>query len=107
MRTPVDPANEVRAGFSADASAAHWRYNGPLTFANAGPVLGATSSMALPTDGQVDLENLDGIDSSAVAVLLALKRRAESEGKPLRFVHVPAALAALAAVYGVESILAT
>jgi len=98
---------EIGAGFAPDHDGAQWIYMGALTFANAGPVLGATSSMALPTDGQVDLENLDGIDSSAVAVLLALKRRAESEGKPLRFVHVPAALAALAAVYGVESILAT
>ena len=64
-------------------------------------------TITVRSDGQVDLENLDGIDSSAVAVLLALKRRAESEGKPLRFVHVPAALTALAAVYGVESILGT
>ena len=52
--------------------------------------------VALPADGEVDLEDMGAIDSSAVAVLLALKRRAEDEGKPLRFVHVPAALVALA-----------
>ena len=70
-------------------------------------MLAATAAVALPTDGEVDLENLGAIDSSAVAVLLALKRRAEAEGKPLRFLHVPAALIALAEVYGVESILGT
>ena len=38
-------------------------------------------------------------------MLLALKRRAADEGRPLRFVDVPAALASLAELYGVEEIL--
>jgi len=42
---------------------------------------------------------------AAVAVLLALKRRAADEGRPLRFVGIPAALASLADLYGVEEIL--
>jgi phospholipid transport system transporter-binding protein len=53
----------------------------------------------------VDLSAVEGIDSAAVAVLLALKRRAADEDKPLRFVGVPAALASLAELYGVEEIL--
>lgn len=93
------------AGFAPDHHGARWSYIGSLTFANAGAVLAATAGVALPTDGEVDLENVGAIDSSAVAVLLALKRRAETEGKPLRFVRLPAALSALADVYGVESIL--
>ena len=95
------------ARFAPDQHGARWGYIGTLTFANAGPVLAAAASVALPTGAEVDLENVGAIDSAAVAVLLALKRRAEAEGKPLRFVRVPAALRALAEVYGVESILGT
>jgi len=97
----------IDAGFAPDHHGAQWVYMGVLTFANAGPVLAATQAVALPTDGDIDLENLGAIDSSAVAVLVALKRRAEAEGKPLRFLHAPAALVALAEVYGVESLLGT
>ena len=46
------------------------------------------------------------VDSSAVAVLLALSRRAQEEGKPLVFTEIPAALRALADLYGVEDLLA-
>ena len=101
-----DAAVRFDAGFAPNEHGARWSYIGPLTFDNAGPVLAATTGVGLPTEGEVDLENVGAIDSSAVAVLLALKRRAEAEGKPLRFVRVPAALSALADVYGVESMLA-
>ena len=97
---------EIDAGFAPDHDGARWTYTGALTFANAGPVLAATSALALPTDGEVDLDNIG-------AHRFVRRRRAgraraargRSEGKPLRFVHVPAALAALAEVYGVEEIL--
>ena len=95
----------VDAGFAPDHHGARWSYLGPLNFANAAPVLAATAGVALPTEGEVDLENMGPIDSSAVAVLLALKRRAEDERKPLRFVRVPAALVALTEVYGVAPML--
>jgi len=106
MRTPVDPANEVRAGFSADADAAHWRYNGPLTFGNASRVFAAALAMPLPSTGEIDLSGAVAVDSAAVAVLLALRRRAADERKPLFFTHVPAALSALADLYSVEDLLA-
>ena len=106
MRTPVDPQNALRAGFSADAAGARWRYNGALTFANASRVFAAALAMPLPTAGEVDLSGAIGVDSAAVAVLLALRRRAADEGKPLSFTHVPAALSALADLYSVEDLLA-
>jgi phospholipid transport system transporter-binding protein len=93
------------AGFAPDRDGARWRYVGELNFANAAPVLAATTGVALPAEGEVDLAYMGAIDSAAVAVLLALKRRAEAERKPLRFVHVPAALLSLADVYGVGPIL--
>ncbi len=96
---------EIECGFAPDHEGARWIYTGTLTFANAGSVLAAAEELALPAERVVDLDGLTGIDSSAVAVLVALDRRATEAGKPLRFVHVPAAVAALMQVYGVEWIL--
>ena len=96
---------EIDAGFAPDDEEGRWTYAGALTFANAGPVLAATQALTLPARGDVDLDHIGAIDSSAVAVLVALARRAAEEGRPLRFVHVPPALVALAEVYGVGEIL--
>jgi len=104
-RSNGDAVAGVDAGFAPDHDGARWSYLGPLNFANAAPVLAATTEVALPGEGEVDLDNMRAIDSSAVAVLVALKRRAEEERKPLRFIHAPAALLALADVYGVGPIL--
>jgi ABC-type transporter Mla MlaB component len=89
-----DERVEIDAGFAPDHDGAHWTYSGSLTFANAGSVLAAAAALQLPAEGEVDLDDLGEIDSSAVAVLVALRRRAAEEGKTLRFVHAPPALAA-------------
>jgi ABC-type transporter Mla MlaB component len=99
-------AGTVGGSFTAVANGARWVYTGALTFADAGRVLGAARAMPLPRDGVVDCAGIVVADSAAVAVLLALKRRAAAEGGALAFVHIPAPLVALAAVYGVEPILA-
>jgi phospholipid transport system transporter-binding protein len=96
---------EVGAGFVGDDIDARWTYVGALTYANAGAVLAAAASLPLPATGEIDLADIDAVDSTAVAVLVALKRRAAGEGRPLTFVNVPAALSALADLYGVEEIL--
>ena len=93
-------------GFAADADGARWTYEGALTFAEAGAALAGTAALALPTGGTVDCSGIRGFDSAAVAVLLALKRRATTNGHALAFPGIPAGLAALAALYGVEEILA-
>ena len=65
---------------------ARWTYAGALTFANAGAVLAARGGAAAA--GRRRASTCAGrrraIDSAAVAVLLALKRRAADEGRPLR-----------------------
>jgi phospholipid transport system transporter-binding protein len=99
----VQPA--AGSGFAPAADGARWTYAGELTSANAGTVLAAAGALKLPGAGEVDLTDVEGIDSAAVAVLLALKRRAAGEGRPLRFVGIPASLASLADLYGVEEIL--
>jgi phospholipid transport system transporter-binding protein len=106
MSIQAGPQGDLPAGFSADAGGTRWSYTGALTFANASRVFAAALAMPLPTAGEVDLSGVVAVDSSAVAVLLALSRRAQEEGKPLAFAHVPAALSALADLYSVEDLLA-
>jgi phospholipid transport system transporter-binding protein len=95
------------AGFVPLAEGGRWNCAGALTYANAGNVLAAADAMPLPAAGEIDFSGIGAVDSAAIAVLLALKRRAAAETKPLQFANVPAALAALAALYGVEEILGT
>ena len=97
--------DDVKAGFARDEIGARWIYVGALSYANAGAVLAAAVRLPLPTTGEIDLADIDAVDSTAVAVLVALKRHAAEEGRPLTFVNVPAALTALADLYGVEEIL--
>lgn len=96
---------EGGAGFAPVAEGGRWAYAGALTYANAGDALAAAVLMPLPSAGEIDLADLGAVDSAAVAVLVALKRRAAAEGKPLTFANIPAALTALADLYGVEEML--
>ena len=97
--TPVPDGGFVAAGDG-------WNYAGPLTFANASAVFEASAALALPAAGRVDLTGLGQADSTAIAVMLALKRRAAREGKHIAFASVPPGLHRLARVYGVEELLA-
>jgi len=106
MSRAIDAPDVAPGGFSADATGERWSYAGALTFANASRVFSAAVAMPLPRSGDVDLSGLAAVDSSAVAVLLALSRRAQEEGKRLAFTEVPAALRALADLYSVEALLA-
>ena len=98
------PPAAADGGFAA--TAAGWTFNGALTFADAAAVFGASRGLALPKDGVVDLAGLAHADSSALAVMVALKRRAHAEGAALSFVSIPPGILALARVYGVEELLA-
>lgn len=55
----------------------------------------------------VDASNLAQFDSAALAVLLECHRVAEAGGKPFELRNVPAKLAALAHLYGVDTLLLT
>lgn len=91
--------------FALADNGARWVCVGGVTFANAGPVLEASRALPLPTSGVVDCQALHPVDSAAVAVLLALKRRAADEGKSLTFTNITASLHTLADLYGVEEML--
>ncbi len=89
--------------FAVDGN--RWQFAGTLTFRDAGAVFTASEQLPLPASGVVDLRGLVHADSSALAVLLALKRRAVAEHIPLSFDAMPAKLDSLARVYGVEPLL--
>ena len=78
-----------------------------LTHAQAGPCL-VQLSAAMATAPQqvvVQAQALQDFDSSALAVLLELRRLGLRLGKPLRIEAAPARLMHLAALYGVRALL--
>jgi phospholipid transport system transporter-binding protein len=59
----------------------------------------------LPDRLIIDFSQITGVDSSAVALLLEWKRRAQRRDKTLTFVNLPANLLALARLYGVAELI--
>lgn len=49
---------------------------------------------------QIDMSTLKVVDSSAVAVMLAWQREAQSSNRQLQFIGVPASLMSLISLYG-------
>jgi phospholipid transport system transporter-binding protein len=87
------------------AAGDRWMLAGPLTMDTAASVLEASREAVLPKSGIVSLAAVDGVDSAAVAVLLAWRRRAAAEGMDLWFTDVPASIFALARLYDVEELI--
>lgn len=100
-----DISSTVADGFSLDSTGERWICGGPITFANAAGVLEASRALPLPSSGIVECDALHPVDSAAVAVLLALKRRAVGESTPLKFVNITPSLHTLSDLYGVEDLL--
>jgi phospholipid transport system transporter-binding protein len=91
--------------FAAGEDGERWTFDGALTFENAEGVLEGAKTLALPRSGVADLAGLAHADSAALVVLLALKRRAASEGTTLSFASVPDSIVSLARVYGVDALI--
>ena len=104
MSDPAAASGTTAGIFSA--SDAGWRFAGTLTFDDAARVFSASKAVALPANGVVDFSGMMQADSSALAVAIALKRRAAAEGRELSLVGIPASLRSLAVVYGIEDLLA-
>ncbi len=60
---------------------------------------------SLPDCLTINFKNVSEIDSSGVALLLHWRREASKMGKSLRYVNLPANLAALAELYGVADLI--
>ena len=77
-----------------------------LTFQTASAALAQGAAAIAAGATVIDLGSVKTADSSGVALMLAWQRRARDAGRGLSFLNVPANLHTLAAVYGVDALLA-
>ena len=99
------PGEVAPGAFTPSADGARWSFAGALTMDTAATALQASVALRWPSSGVVDFAGLAQADSAALAVMIELKRRGEVEGRALSLSGVPATLASLAVVYGVETLL--
>ena len=78
---------------------------GPLTIANAAQLAEEGRRRFVDERMVVDLEGVTDVDSAAVSLLLEWRRTAAGAGRQIEFVHLPANLKSLAALYGVAELL--
>jgi phospholipid transport system transporter-binding protein len=100
------PPAVIAGEFTAVDDGARWKFSGALTMDAAAQALDAAHRLPLPSTGVIDFSGLLQADSAALAVMLALKRRASAQGRPIMFAGLPGSLLSLAVVYGVEELLA-
>src|SRR5690349_4741064 len=95
----VSMAEETTSPVGTVAAAPEgWRFEGALTMENAAVMLAAADALPLPESGRLDLGGLTHADSAALAVVMALRRRASVEGRALHIDNLPPALQSLAIV---------
>ena len=103
-----DRAGRAEPGaFAIAEDGRHWVFRGALTLDDAARVLREAAALPLPRSGRVDFAGLHTADSAALAVLLALKRRASAERHKLAFASLPDGVVALARVYGIDGLIGT
>ena len=94
---------------SIEQSGEVFTVEGALSFETLPAVLAESDKYAARTDLPdrltIDFSQVTGVDSSAVALLLEWRRRAQRVGKTLVFVNLPANLMALAGLYGVAELI--
>jgi phospholipid transport system transporter-binding protein len=96
------PASAAAQGGAFTVVDVGWAFGGALTLDDAAQVLQSSQALPLPESGVIDFGGLMQADSAALAVMMALKRRAATEGRSLTLTGLPASLRSLAVVYGVE-----
>lgn len=64
-----------------------------------------TNQTTLPDALSIDFSEVTDVDSSSVALMLHWRRKALKLNKPLRYVHLPHNLVALAELYGVDQLI--
>ena len=105
--TSLGPLSSATAGaFTTADDGRKWVFAGALTMDTAAQVLEGANASPLPSTGIVDFAGLLQADSAALAVMVALKRRAAAERHPLTLAGVPDSLMSLAVVYGIEGLVA-
>lgn len=75
--------------------------DGDLTLANARQWLAEGEAALQQKVLAFDLSEVGQLDSSALSLILSLRRRAEAAGGSIEFRNIPESLASLAKLYGV------
>jgi phospholipid transport system transporter-binding protein len=83
----------------------HCAVQGPLTIATAAALAKAGQRLFVADSVVVDLAGVTEVDSAAVSLLLEWRRLAHAGGRRIEFIHLPANLTSLAALYGVAELL--
>ena len=78
---------------------------GPLTIATAAGLAEEGRRQFSAASVVVDLAGVTEVDSAAVSLLLEWRRAALAAGRHIAFIHLPANLKSLAALYGVSELL--
>jgi phospholipid transport system transporter-binding protein len=76
-----------------------------LTFENAQVALDQGCAALAAGETVFDLGGVKSADSSALALMLAWQRRAQGQGRSLKFTNVPGNVDAMAKLYGVDGLL--
>ena len=76
-----------------------------LTFDNAQAALEQGCAAVTAGETVFDLGGVKAADSTALALMLAWQRRAQAQGRVLKFINVPGNIDALGRLYGVEELL--
>jgi phospholipid transport system transporter-binding protein len=76
--------------------------SGDLTLVNASQLLAEGESALKQGVATFDLAAVGQLDSSALSLMLSLRRRAEAAGNTIVFRNIPESLASLAKLYGVD-----
>ncbi|HEY0878028.1 MAG TPA: STAS domain-containing protein [Zeimonas sp.] len=99
MASSAAPAAQAPAGSTA------WRFPSEVRFANAREIVEAASSALATPAPRYDLSGCQRFDSSLLAVLLELERRAAALARECRFESPAENLLKLAALYGIDALL--
>jgi phospholipid transport system transporter-binding protein len=74
---------------------------GSLTIANAPEIYAQGLQLVTQANYCVNFSQVEGVDSSAVSIVLAWQRAAQNANKILTLSHLPNSLSSLAELYGV------
>lgn len=79
--------------------------DGPVTLATHTALRTRIAEFVAAGAGTIDWAAVDELDSSALSLILHARRLAGDTGRPVRHANLPAALDALAELYGVRELL--
>lgn len=77
----------------------------PMTLANAAALEEKGLALLPASSGVIELQGVDELDSSSLAVVFSWQRAAKAAGREVRIAHPPAGLLSLAALYDVADLL--